>query len=123
LIDFFAFFDFDLGVQKIADEEEKMKLKDNVKPEDYKLTNDDYWRGCQTILNNETAALLKCEQIFKTIPKGNKWLDKEFGPKTEDPTKDEAGSRDALYFDPPNGTKIMPSFDQTTWMRPEKIVE
>lgn len=111
LIDFLGFFDFDLGVQKTIDEEERMKLKANIEPKDYKITNADYWRGCQTILNNETAALLKCEQIFKTIPEGSKWLDTDFGPKTEDPTKDETGSREALYFEPQNGTKIMPSFD------------
>ena len=46
------------------DIEEKEKLLANKAPKDYSLNHCDYWRGCETILNSEVAALKKCEELF-----------------------------------------------------------
>jgi hypothetical protein len=68
----------------------------NKTPEEYQIEACDYWRGCTTILNSEVAALKKCEEIFNNTK--NRWLDKDFGPKTERAEDDEEGSKQALYF-------------------------
>jgi hypothetical protein len=41
-------------------------------------------RGVKTILNSLEAALLVAERIYREVPKGEYWYDKDFGPKDED---------------------------------------
>lgn len=50
----------DLGVKcNQVDESAKLKKKLAVGPEEYKLSESDYYRGLPTILNSEVAALAK----------------------------------------------------------------
>ena len=55
---------FDLGVPvKEVDLEDEFARKAAITPQQYKLTENDYYRGKPTILNSEVAALAKCLQL------------------------------------------------------------
>ena len=62
------------------------------------LSEDDYFRGCPTMLTSEKAALAKARQIYKELNKNHTkiFLDTDFGPKNKDDIK---GHRSALYKD------------------------
>lgn len=51
---------------------------------------DYYISGLTTILNGEKAALVMAEKLYNTIPEGEEFYDKEFGPKYEG---DDEGNR------------------------------
>lgn len=84
----------------------------------YKLTKADYLReGCTTIVNSETAALALAEQLFKDMPQGERFFDKDFGPKDK---KDLENSRISLYATgeaPPGYVKP----EQIVWLDPHEI--
>ena len=46
------------------------------------MTQNDYYRGVETILNSEVAALAKVQQIIRQMKKQNvqMYFDKDFGP-------------------------------------------
>jgi hypothetical protein len=46
------------------DLEDILDAKLNVSYLDYKLTKNDYFRGCKTMLTSEKAALAKCTLIY-----------------------------------------------------------
>lgn len=92
LHDFIAFceeYDIDLGVQVdsgAADAEAMIEQKNNVSYKDYKLTKNDYFNGCKTMLTSEKAALAKCNSILefymekRALGSTQKYMDKDFGP-------------------------------------------
>jgi hypothetical protein len=45
------------------DLESQLEIKMNQSYKDYKVTEDDYFMGCPTMLNNEKAALAKVRQL------------------------------------------------------------
>ena len=81
-------FDIDLGVKDQGqDSEATRRQKDNITPEQYKITEADFFRGCPTILNSEVAALKVAEELYQICENGDwAWLDQDFGPKN---AKDE----------------------------------
>ena len=88
----------ELGIQLKADDaEERLKQKLEVEPGAYMLKQDDYYRGVQTILNSEVAAMAKVKQILREMKDENKELffDNDFGPQSED---DDENHRNSLYF-------------------------
>lgn len=80
----------------------------------------DFFKGVPTILNSETAALVMAEKIFKSIPDGSHFIDKDFGPKDEN---DIDGNRFALYCTgvPPHRGFYDPSIIE--WLMPEDITD
>ena len=69
-------------------------------------------------MNSDFAALTRIEQLVSDLKPGEKFFDKEFGPKND---KDEIGNRMSLYSDgnaPPGYIKP----DQIWWIRPEEFV-
>ena len=74
--------------------EAQFAKKQNITPQEYTLTEDDYYRGKSTILNSEVAALSKCIQLENEIADGEFFFDTEFGPTNED---DEEGNKCSLY--------------------------
>ena len=75
---------YDLGVPvKQIDREDEFEKKMSVQPKDYELTEKDYYRNKQTILNSEVAALAKCLQLESELG-DDVFFDMEFGPTSED---------------------------------------
>ena len=63
----------------------------------YKIVPErDYYNGIPSILNSEKAALVVAEHLFKKLGKNEHFLDKDFGPKTEDSSKDPEGSYNSM---------------------------
>ena len=62
----------------------------------------DCYKGIKTILTSEEAALVMADELYKSIPHGEKFLDLDFGPKNPD---DKEGNANSLYYDgnPPSG--------------------
>ena len=55
----------------------------------YVLTEEDFYiPGKKTILNNERAALVYAEKLYRSLNKGEEYMDDEFGPKDDN---DEEG--------------------------------
>ena len=52
-----------------------------IKEEDYFVNNN---KKYTTILNNESAAIKRCEEIFNSLPPDGKFIDKEFGSVPDD---------------------------------------
>jgi len=50
-----------------TDLEDILDAKLNLSYKDYKITKDDYYQGCPSILNNEKAALKKCTKLFEEL--------------------------------------------------------
>jgi hypothetical protein len=121
-MEFLEAFEINLGVKKEArDTEAKLKEKDRVQPQDYKVTQADFFRGCSTILNSETAALSVAQTLMKECEAKNcEWLDPDFGPKNK---ADKKGSLDAIYFPGLPKSKALPNHDMITWMRPEEFID
>jgi hypothetical protein len=90
----------------------------NVEGMKYKLVPErDYYRGVSTILNSESAALVVADKIFNSVEKGDKFLDKDFGPRHED---DYEGKVKALYF----GAKGPPGYadpKSVVWRHVEEL--
>ena len=81
---------FDLGVPVVENAlEAEFAKKAAITPQQYQLSENDYYRGKKTILNSEVAALAKCLQLEKEVEDGELFFDMEFGPTSED---DEEGS-------------------------------
>jgi len=89
-----------LGLQ-LKDEFSKSKIKRiNTGPEEYKIDpRSDHYRGLETILNSEVAALAKCLQLVAEMEPGQMFFDKDFGPQSAD---DEEGKAASMYC---NGVK------------------
>ena len=51
------------------DLEDILDAKINLSYKDYVVTEDDYFQGCATMLNNEKAALATVRKIYKTMKK------------------------------------------------------
>jgi len=79
-----------------SDLEDVLDAKLNLSYKKYKLTEDDYFQGCKTMLTSEKAALAKCRQIWKRMKRKGKdlYVDKDFGPKN---TFDKKGHKFSLY--------------------------
>ena len=60
----------------------------NYKEFNYQIKESDYFENngvkYQTILNNESAAIKKCEEIFNSLSPGQKFIDNEFGSLPND---------------------------------------
>ena len=79
----------------------------------------DYYNGIATIITSEEAALVVAEKIYRSIPEGEEFFDKDFGPKDEN---DEEGSRKSMYCTgkpPPGYTDPA----QVAWIRPEEMTD
>ena len=72
--------------------------KYTIKDEDYFINNNIKY---QTILNNEDAALKKCELIYNSIPEGQSFEDPEFGSSSTDGGR---MNKKSLYGDGPIGS-------------------
>ena len=82
-----------------TDLEDILDAKLNLSYKDYRLSEEDYFMGCPTMLNSEKAALAKAEELFKKLnsKKGKKkerFIDLDFGPKS---STDDVGGRMAMY--------------------------
>lgn len=92
-------YDFDWGEPLIeGDLEDILDAKINLSYKDYVLSKDDYFQGCQSMLNSEKAALAKVRQIYKDLKKRKvkKFMDYDFGPKDKNDTK---GHKLSMYKD------------------------
>ena len=110
---------FDLGIPiNKQDAETAFEKKANVKPQDYVLSELDYYRGVPTILNSEVAALAKCLEISKKLG-GEQFLDVDFGPLSDD---DKEGNAKSLYC---NGIKPQshPEPENIAWRRPAEYLD
>jgi hypothetical protein len=93
-------FNIDFGVDlEENDLESKLEEKLNRSYKDYTLSKDDYFQGCETMLNSEKAALAKVRQIYAGLKqkKNHDFIDNDFGPKNNDKTKDSHGHIHSLY--------------------------
>jgi len=53
-----------------------------IGPKKYKLSENDYFNNCKTILNSEVAALKVASDFFnKCVDTKQRFLDTDFGPK------------------------------------------
>lgn len=71
--------------------------------ETYQTDKDvDYYRGVDTILNSEKAAIFMAEHLYNKVPDNQLYFDDDFGPKTR---ADKKNGALAMYFDgvPPKG--------------------
>jgi hypothetical protein len=88
LVKLFDSFGFDIGHDYSQDKgfeyAKKLKADNETKPEDYKLTESDYYRGVKTILNSEKAALAAAIALYKKVKNGDYWRDPDFGPTDDD---------------------------------------
>jgi calpain len=78
----------------------------------------DYFRGITSILNSETAALAKAEEIYNSLKEGEEFLDVDFGPKKD---SDTSRNKNSLYF---NGTPPAPGYpkpEDVVWLRPTEL--
>jgi hypothetical protein len=50
-----------------TDLEDILDAKLNLSYKNYKLTENDYFQGCKTMLTSEKAALQKCRKIMKRM--------------------------------------------------------
>lgn len=58
--EFSMMYDIDFGEKLIENDlEDQLEAKINLSYKDYTVSNDDYFMGCHTMLNNERAALAK----------------------------------------------------------------
>jgi len=86
------------------------------------LSEDDYFRGCPTMLTSEKAALAKVRQIYKELKKNQTkiFLDTDFGPKNKDDIK---GHRSALYKDGTVPQKGYAEPEDVEWVFIEEIAK
>jgi Ca2+-binding EF-hand superfamily protein len=92
---------------------------------EYEINPDqDYFRRpngtvCETILNNEDAALKKCEEIFNSLKEGEVFFDKDFGSQ---PNDKDLKHRLSIYSkgEPPKGY-IEPNLIE--WYRMDEICD
>lgn len=83
-------FGFDWGEPLLdIDLEDILDAKLNQSYKNYKLTEDDYFQKCKTMLTSEKAALSKCRKIMKKMKKRGqmKFVDMDFGPRNDQDTK------------------------------------
>jgi len=80
------------------DLEDILEAKINLSYKDYRVTKNDFFQGCPTMLNNEKAALAKVRQIYKELKAkdNHNYIDPDFGPKEK---TDVRGHRFSLYKD------------------------
>lgn len=79
----------------------------------------DCYKGLRTILTSEEAALVTADELFNAVPKGQKFVDPDFGPQSKD---DAEGSARSLYYDgaAPHGY-VDP--ENIEWRRPKEFWE
>lgn len=91
------------------DNEAIIDAKLNLSYKDYKVTKNDCFMGCPTMLTSEKAALAKVEAIYKAERRKSiqgqnvtKYTDNDFGPKRK---SDDVGAKMAMYKtgEPPKG--------------------
>ena len=97
-------------------------IKLEYKGYDYKIVPErDYFnRGgklIETILNNEDAAIKRCEQLFDEMEINGEFIDKDFGPQIND---NGVGNKFSLYL---NGNALKGHMDPTMieWYRMTQI--
>jgi hypothetical protein len=97
----------------------KILIKSDIFKKVHNISAADYFRGVKTILNSENAAIQMCEDLFLSIPPGEKFKDPDFGPHSNDP---EDPAAECLYYtgDAPRGY-IRP--DNIHWRRPDEEAE
>lgn len=97
-----------------------LKKKLQIGPKDYQIDPKiDYYRGIETILNSEVAALAKVIEIARALGKDALFFDKDFGPQSED---DLEGKANAMYF---GGVKPQshPDPENVEFMRPSEYLD
>ena len=102
------------------DNEAILDAKLNVSYDDYKVTPDDFFMGCSTMLTSEKAALSKCELIYRNAVYSQntpKYIDPDFGPKRK---SDIFGCKMSMYKTgvPPKG---YPDPLQCDWVFGEQL--
>jgi len=104
-----------------VDLEELLDQKLNLSYKDYKLTKDDYFNGCKTILTSEKAALARANKLYnKFLNKTEsaafhepKFVDNDFGPKRK---SDEQGCRKSMYKTGEPPKKGYPEAKDVEWV-------
>jgi calpain, invertebrate len=103
-------------------EEEKLEKDLNVSYKDYKVTEEDLFQGCSTMLTSEKAALAQVAAIYSDLKaKGiKKYVDPDFGAKD---AKDEAGSIAAMYKEGKIPCPGYPEPSTVKWVHADEICE
>ena len=81
-------YDISFGEKLLENDlEDQLEAKINLSYKDYKVTRDDFFQGCPTMLNNEKAAIAKVRQIYKDLKakKQENYIDPDFGPPLDKP--------------------------------------
>lgn len=110
----------DLKIKAKEDASVKLTKKLAIGPEEYKIDETkDYYRGIETILNSEVAALAKAIELSKQIEVGDLFFDKDFGPLNEDDLERKAA---AMYM---NGVKPQshPDPENVEFLRPSEYLD
>ena len=100
-------FGFDWGEPLLENDlEDQLDAKLNQSYKNYKLSENDYFQRCKTMLTSEKAALAKCRKIMKKMKKSGqqKFFDLDFGPKND---RDQQGHKLSMWRD---GTSPGPGF-------------
>jgi len=95
-----------------------MKAVNELQPEQYQLTEADYYRGVKTILNSEKAALAAAIALYDKSGTGKKaWKDPDFGPTAED----EHGALSLYYTG--ETPRDHPEVEDVYWHNPAEFIE
>ena len=116
--EFSMIYDLDWGEALIENDlEEQLDKKINVSYKEYKVTKDDFFQGCCTMLRSEKAALAQARAICAQLG-DKKFEDIDFGPKNDN---DLQGSALSLYKTgkEPEGGYVSP--DKIQWLNAEQI--
>ncbi len=97
---------------------QKLKAENELEPEQYQLTEADYFRGVKSILNSEKAALAAAIALYKNCRNGEQWKDSDFGP-TDD---DEHGAY-SLFCQGETPPKNPFDLEDVQWLDPAEVLE
>src|SRR3990167_2213959 len=78
-----------------------------------KISDEDYFNGNSTILNDPIKCLKRCEELVKTKIIDGRFMDPDFGPKADDPH----GYQSICFDNPYVGA---PLEDEVCWVPPSK---
>mmetsp|Transcript_30454 Transcript_30454/g.46651 ORF Transcript_30454/g.46651 Transcript_30454/m.46651 type:complete len:220 (+) Transcript_30454:409-1068(+) len=103
-----------------TDLEDVLDARINLSYKDYKVTEEDYFRGCPTMLNNEKAALAKVRNIYKEMKKNkqNSYIDPDFGPQGKN---DDKGHKFSIYKTGEPPMKGYPETKDIDWVFSDKL--
>lgn len=116
-------YDLDFGEALLSNDlEEQLDRKHNIGFLDYKLTEDDFFKGRKTILTSEKAALAQCHKIAEHMKKRGTavYVDADFGPDATvyrtTKQEDAIGAYESMYKGGKPPSKGYPEPEQCKWM-------